>query len=290
LSLRIALRLAAAVALLALASPARADEDAAAKLFDEGAALYRRRQFLKAAQAFEAAYRASPAAAALHSAGAAWEGAKDEPRAADAFAAALAMGGLAPEQAAVAKTRLAVLERKLGRVRVSGPAEVRVTLAHVLDARPPATIHVVPGEHELRAALPGGAVDAKLLTVAAGAEITVELAPLPPPPPPPPPPSRMPPGRLAGLVTLGAGVAGAGAAIGLGVAALHARDRFLGSGNTDAGARASASSLRAATNVTWALAGALAATGVVLIVVAPGGDRAPSAAIGPGSITLRGRF
>jgi hypothetical protein len=57
--------------------------------------------------------------------------------------------------------------------------------------------------------------------------------------------------------------------VGLGVAALDARDRFVASGQRDAGARADADTLRTVTNVAWAGAGAFLVAGVTLLATAP---------------------
>ncbi|MEZ4438943.1 MAG: hypothetical protein R3B72_07630 [Polyangiaceae bacterium] len=97
---------------------------------------------------------------------------------------------------------------------------------------------------------------------------------------------------MGGFVLMGVGAIAGGAAIGVGVQALAARDDYDASGNRDADARSKAASLRTVTNVLWAGAGALAIAGTVMVIVGweDEGDASVSLEIGPASLGLRGRF
>jgi hypothetical protein len=89
---------------------------------------------------------------------------------------------------------------------------------------------------------------------------------------------------IAGGVLLGLAAASAGAAVGLGVAALSRRDAYADSGFTDSGTRDDAATLVLATNVTWGAAGAALIGGVVLLAV--GLSRGQDVAARDGSVIV----
>ena len=94
-----------------------------------------------------------------------------------------------------------------------------------------------------------------------------------------------------GWGSLGGAVLAGGVAIFLGASALDANDAFNASGHTDQAAHDRAVALRTWTNVTWAAAGALGATGAVLLLAAPK-RAAPRATlhVSPGGAALIGSF
>jgi hypothetical protein len=197
----------------------------------------------------------------------AWEAAGELPRAADAYALALARGGLQGAQLADAQARLATLEKTLGRIDVNSSSAAEVSLEHAQGAKAPAHVHVAAGKHEVRVTFPDGRTLTRSVEVAAGAVASIVAEPLPAPPraPPPPGPSD---GlqRTLGWVGVGAGVVFSGVAIGTGTAALSARSTFLASGDTDRSAHDRAASLRTWTNVAWAAAGVTGIAGITLVV------------------------
>ncbi len=272
---------------------AHADDNtvAAGETFRAAEAAYTRGDFKAAAQSFEVSHRLVPHPNAIYNAGLAWQAAGELARAADALAEALAMDGISEAQAADGEARLAVLRPQLAVAVVLGPEGTRVTVAHALARPTPTSIHLRPGSYELTAELAGGQrVTRKLEVASPGAELEVDLtAEVPTVAPAPTPTTALPvPGPVpdpdapsatqneaqwvSGWVLAGAGVVAGGVAIGLGVAALQARDEFEASGNTDAGARDRAATLRTTTNVMWATAGVLALTGTLLLVFAGGPD------------------
>lgn len=290
---------------LAASSAHGADPKTASESFRMGAASFAKREFRAAAVFFETAHRLAPAAAALYNAGLAWDEAREPARAADALEGAfVAPGELDDKQRADALARLARLRKTLGKLVVTGRADARFRVAHVEGRAPPSKVFLSPGSHEVVMEL-AGVTTRKTVTVEAGREATLEIeasapspgvvtppidkptAPGQPAQPDKPKPSEAGapprdaergsgPSAQAG-VGVGFGVlalAAAGAAVGLGVGALDARDRFVSSGNTDAGARSDADTLRTVTNVAWAGAGAFLITGVVLLATAPWGGKA----------------
>jgi hypothetical protein len=99
--------------------------------------------------------------------------------------------------------------------------------------------------------------------------------------------------RIVGWVGLGTGVALSGAAIGLGVAGLDARNQFVSGGDHDQSLHDRAIAMRTWTNVAWVGAGVIGATGVLLLILAPRRhteEVAPAVSFGPSGISLAGRF
>lgn len=260
-----------------LASRAGAGEDEvqqeAAETFTKAERAYRRGEYRVAAEGFEASAELVPHGAAFYNAAMAWLAAEERSRAADAFAQARRAGNLDPRQEETTLAQLSALRKQLGRIAVGAPAGSMVWLAHVQGADAPVLVHLEPGSYEVRVQFPSGEEPTKRVDVAAGELITLALNPSETPSSPAEPSdeaeaqdeSALP---VAGFVTAGASVVLAAVAIGLGVAALDARDEFNASGYTDRDAYARADELRTATNVCWVFAGLTAATGAVLLVVA----------------------
>jgi hypothetical protein len=97
--------------------------------------------------------------------------------------------------------------------------------------------------------------------------------------------------RILAWVTLGAGAAVTGTAIGLGIGALNARSTYDQSGSTSVSDYNRALSLRTWTNVSWGIAAVLGGAGLGLMFIEPpqptGSVRV---AYGPGSISVQGNF
>jgi tetratricopeptide (TPR) repeat protein len=272
------------------AARAEDSEALAAASFQRGSTAYSRGDYREAASHFELAYRYAPRAATAYNLAVAWELAQEPSRAADAYALAVASSALPESQRKDGAEHLAALERTLGRVDVTGTAGTLVSVAHVERQPTPLRVHLPPGDHELRAVPPNGREAVRRITVSAGSTLVVSFEP-PRPVPSSAPIARAPIARdrsggslrtLGFVAIAGAGLASA-AAIYLGVRTLDARDEF------DAGERASqeahdeAVALRTWTTVAWLGAGALAATGAVLVVtsVVAGDKRSAASARRP---------
>ncbi|MBW2526136.1 MAG: hypothetical protein JRI23_18285 [Deltaproteobacteria bacterium] len=268
--------------LLSAAAPAggEGDVEEAAARFTQAERAYRRKEFRDAAEGFEASHQLAPHGAALYNAGMAWLEADERGRAADAFAGARKVGGMDERQDELCLAKLRDLRAVLGRVAIGAPRGSTVSLAHARGRDAPTLVHVEPGDYEVRVELPTGRQLDRLVHVEAGELRTIAFdAPAEQAAAPVESsdtsdtgegPSALP---VAGWVMVGTGVAAAAVAIGLGVAALDARDEFDASGYVDGDAHARADQLRTATNVCWVLAGVTAATGAVLLIVAySGGD------------------
>jgi hypothetical protein len=307
-------RLVAFAALLATSIPAAAQEDndviVAAETFRAGEQAYARGDYEVAARSFEVSHRLAPHPNAIYNAALAWLAAEKRAAAADAFATALAMDGLTPEQRADAEAKLAEVSRTLTLVQIIGPEGTQVTLGHAEKRVTPASIHVVAGHHDLAIVYPDGRSEKRGIdALGDGKELAIELAIEPPAPVPAPRPKRGVPlpepepvedegvggTWIAGFALAGLGVVGAAVAIGVGAAALGARDTFDESGHTDADAHDRAASLRTGANVAWALAGAAGVTGVILLIVSAtsddgGDDAALRVDAGPLGVRVSGHF
>jgi len=318
-------------AALMLAEPpgARAGEPEAEAFFRAAKAAYSRKEYRPAAVAFEAAYREAPHPAALYNAALAWELAGEPDRAADAHHASLKLTDrLTKTQAKDARERLARLEKKVATVDVEAPESARISLGRRERVKPPARFHVLPGEHLVTVTFPDGETASKRVRAVAARRERIEftspttsespaLSEEPPPPVAPrngtagagsaepggetPPDVAPDPGRPAGSssglrvggwVGTVSAVVFAGAAVGLGLAAIDARDDFEASGNTDVGARDRADTLRTWTNVAW-VATAVAGTVGVVLFIASSVTAPPAKAqlqLTPGGVRLRGQF
>lgn len=318
-----------AVAALLLAGPrdARAGEPEAEAFFRAAKAAYARKEYRPAATAFEAAFREAPHPAAMYNAAIAWELAGEPDRAADAHHASLKLSDrLTSAQIKDARARLARLEKLVTTIDVEAPQDARISLGRLARIKPPARFHVLPGDHAVTVTFPdGGRTSKQVRAVAAQKERIEFTAPSAasdspafqgsnPPgtpqdrapvagsivPEPDAPPDAAPAdaagsssallvGGWVGTVT---GVAFTGAAVGLGVAAVSARDDYDASGYTDVDARDRADLLRTWTNVAWVGAAVAGTVGVVLFI-ASSVTAAPSKAqlrITPGGAVLRGHF
>lgn len=258
---------------------ARAEEpvQAAEDLFQAGVAAYGRGEFTAAARAFEAANDKAPRGATILNAARAWDAAKDGPRAADAYASALRIGGLSEPERAEAERRSTQLEHGLGTLDVAGASGTAVSVAHVEGAVSPISIHLEPGRHEVELVDSNGKRSTKSVQLRAGERLTLEL---------PEPerqatvqsrPSRHPPPRAAShheapsasplpWVLLGGGVVAAGVATYLGISALDARDTYVESNRRDVDAYDRAKSLRLWTNVAWGASLVLGGSGALLLL------------------------
>lgn len=163
--------------------------------------------------------------------------------------------------------------------RVLGPPE----LAQPMD--------LDPGEYTVRIEAPGMASQSRRVKLGEGVHENLELILQPAPPPEPPRGSIVP-----GAVTLAAG--GAGLAIGAitgvlslsKVSQLHDACPGMRCPAREASTIDSARTLGTVSTVGFVAGGALAAAGVVLVIVRPGGAQAPSVTVGPGSLSLHGSF
>lgn len=276
------------VAALAVTAPAAAQERAsvAAQLFEAAAAASARGDHAAAATAFEQAYRLGPRGATIFNAALSWEAAGKTERAADAYAHALSHQDLAADARERGEQRLTELRPSLALLRIETVPGLSLEVAHVALAKAPLEVHLLPGTYRVVIHDAEGVLGEREITVTAGQRSDLNLVgqfrprvrETPPPPArePPPPPSTT--AKTTGFVLLGTSALAAGAAIYLGVSALSARDEFIESGETDRDAHDRAATLRTLTNVAWVGAGALAATGGVLLLVAP----TSSAGRGPG--------
>ncbi len=266
-------------------SIASADQTSAQESFKVATEAYGKGEFRDAAVAFERAYRDAPHGSPMYNAGLAWEAAKEPARAADAYLLALATPGLTSQQTTDAKSRLAVLDKTLGRLEVNGPAGTTVTVAHVTASPVPVKLHIAAGEQDMVVRFADGQESRQKLGVPAGASVPVTVVSPPPlspaapvtasapsaPPAPPPPDatSSRSASKTIGWVAIGGSAAFLSASIYLGVSALASRDEFEATQRRSVDAHDRADSQRTWTNVLLVGAVALAAAGVVLIVTAP---------------------
>jgi tetratricopeptide (TPR) repeat protein len=278
-----------AAALALSAAPAAAVDpqptnstELARQRFREATEAYRDGRYSAAASLFDAADRLTPHPSTRYNAAAAWEKAGEAARAATGYEAALAAATLDEPRRKVAEARLASLKQGLGKIRVQRPLGAFVTVDHVQRLPVPNTFYLLPGTYELAVDFQGK-TSQSALEVVAGQDHDVKLDFPEPSPPVTAPKAALEPVRLPpippqdtgisqetwGWIGVGAGVALSGAAIVLGANALSARDEFVESGNTDAGAHDQAQNLRLATNVVWGGAAAAGIAGLVLVLTAP---------------------
>lgn len=233
----LAVLVAAAMALasgVALAAPPPDADRTAARHFADGQKAFAAGDYAHAGDEFEAAYRDKPHHAPLWNAARSWQRAGDELRAANLYARYLreAPPDAPDRDQAIAAMRL--LTPRMGRIEphAAGVDKLRLD-GKVVDAP---VVYVAPGEHVAEADDKGKRVR-KVVTVAAGAQISITLAPAPPPeivapkndtPSIGPPSSRKP---LPPIVTVIGGVltaAAGGFAIVSGLDTVSKRDAFLG--------------------------------------------------------------
>lgn len=240
---------------------------------DRGVALYTEAQaeddperYRMAARCFELAQPPEPSGPVAFNAATAWAAAGDEPRAADTYARALAIGGLAPDFAARARSELASLRERLTVVDVVAPVGRRLSVAHV-DAAIPVSFHLGAGAYQIALACPAGVEPIPLSARTGDKERLALQCPAPAAEPLPPPPSGPSGLAIAGWTLVGVGALCGGVAAGLGAATLAARDDFEASGNRDASAKDRGETLRLATNVVAFSGLALALAGGTMLVI-----------------------
>lgn len=199
-------------------------------------------------------------------------------------------------------------------VDLRGSASVTVDDQPIPPEALRAPIWLNPGSHTVRATRPGAPPASASVQLVEGdpprkvvLEVAAPESPLPVAPPPVVPPPVVPPparGPLApGLALIGAGAAGlvAGAVMG-GVGLAKAADAKVGCDPLPSGGLLCsrgvegrvnlARGLQTGANVAFVAGGVVAAAGVALVIVRPGGARAASARVvpGAGSLWLEGSF
>jgi hypothetical protein len=281
---------------MSIAGIAAAGGDAGALVRDAKKA-YAARDYVRAAQLFEKAYAADPVPALRVNAAQAWRFAGDLPRAADAYAQALAArgsGALGASDRKFVRDKLAEIEKSTGKLRIDEPRGGKLSVAHIERAPIPAVVHLMPGSHEIRIEQPDGRSVTRTVELEASETSTLSVvsdapppapgaAPAPTPTPtkepapaqPKPPESGLPAVRIAGWTTLAVGVALGGVTGYLGYRTLDALDRWeesLAIGAPDNAAYDEATTMKTATNVTLAVAIAAGAAGILMLVIPLGDD------------------
>ena len=274
---------------------ARADRDKAAAAYKQGAAAFAKGSFAEAAAAFDTAFAEDPRGASVYNAALAWQSAKDDARAADDFARAIAAADLRADLVDNAKAQLAQLEPKLGRVSITGPTSAHFSVAHASGTLP-ARVHLAPAHYVVHATYDGGTSGDFPVDVVAGAEAPIDLTPHVAPPvlaPLPPEPTRS--RGIFGTSTLpislaliGAGAVAAGFSIGLGVAAVDSLSEFKASNYTSAAPHDRAVQQRDFSNVMLVTAIVLGGVGITALVTIH--KVRVQAALGPAAFALRGTF
>ncbi|MEZ4222389.1 MAG: hypothetical protein R3B13_15735 [Polyangiaceae bacterium] len=277
-------RRAVAFLLVTALTRAAAGGEESAALFERANRAVERQSFREAAELFERAHRLEPHPAALFNAAAAWDQAAEPARAADAYETALALQGLAAEQAAYARERLSVLKKSLGYLRLPGPIGASVSVAHLKDVALPTTLHLRPGNYSVEFRFESNQSVHRELRVLAGESKTLSVERPPPPaattPAPTPAPRREPkptvssdasaPGSsnraLWGWVGVGAAGALAATSVVLGVQTMNSIDDFEASGRRDLDERDRAVSLRTWTNVAAGGAIIVGAAGIYMLL------------------------
>ncbi len=302
-----------AVTCAAAPSIARADDaDDARAEYAAGAVALGKSAFREAAEHFEVAAKLRPHAAAFYAAGKAWQRAGELVKSADRLSAALERNELSAADAGDARHRLVSIEGKVGTVNVTGDRTMELQIDDGPTVRPPGARHALPGTHTLYVRGAAGAMSREV-TLTAGGAILIDLEPelvkswkavgQADVPDKVEPPKVVPDEstkaqnrggsdlRTAGVVALVGSAAGAGTSIGLGVAAISAKNQFLKS-RTQSDFDG-AIHLQTATNVGWVATSVLGAAGVTLVVLSIVKKPAPSAAwieLHPNGAAISGRF
>jgi hypothetical protein len=294
---------AVAAVFFALTGAAAADDhaaqDAAAQArqqYQAGMEAFQAKRYDEAGLHFEAAAASRSNAVALYTAGLSWDLAAKPERAADAYARALAIGGLESKQDALAKDRVGQLEKSLGTLLVMAPDGWRVQLEGFTEVLTPARLHAVMGTRTLTVRAPGKPADRREVSLEASKVSTLDLkeeAKLAKPSaspsagaddlavatpaqaeaasgmsePPPVDTSRNSfwiPRRVVGAAVAGVGVAALGGGIFLGLEANRTLDQYNANPTREGYDRAT--SYQTWTNVAFIAGGALLVGGVVLVV------------------------
>ncbi len=218
----------ASVLVAAPAVAASATDKQAAKSFHDGEKAFAAGDYRKAAEAFEAAYKAKPHHAPLWNAARSWEKAGEPVRAANLLEKYLQEAPAGARDRDQATAALADLEKRLGRleVRASGVSNLRVD-----DAEPTGIkLYVTPGDHVVSGSADGKTVR-KVLNVEPGQVVSVTLTPPKDEPIKEEPPKPKPKGGLSPWFVVG-GAAATAVAGGLTVASgfdtVAKKEAFLG--------------------------------------------------------------
>ena len=290
--------IAAAVVVLAAVTPVASAQPEAepAAIFDRALELHERGEFENAAREFMNAYELAPTGDAAYNAAVAWEAARQEARAADAYDLALTHE-LTRDAKEDATKRLVALSKKLGLIEVTAPEGSEVSVGGRLRTAPRARFYVTPGEHTVSEGGPGQKPRTKTVTVAAGqlAEVTFDRRPEAVRQAPPPEPDRTDapesvPWTTIGWVGVGTGGSLAIAATVLGLQTLDARDDYNASGFTDKDARDRTVRLQTWTNVAWVSAVLVGGAGATILLLRPGDSKEVSVRVGPGTAAIGTRF
>lgn len=274
----------------------------AARQFVEGQRAFSSKEYRRAAELFEGAYRDKPHYAALWNAARSWHRAGEDVRAANLYAHYLRDAPADAPDRDQANAALRELTARTGRVELRGDRVSRLRIDGVeTDA---AITYVTPGDHVAEGDGEDGIVR-KPLRVQAGELVTVRLAPAPPaasppedpspdPPSPPDEPSRPASGGLSPVFTVAGAVltaAGAGLTIASGLDTVSKRDAFLVDRTQARLDDAFASQTR--TNVFLGVTVGLAlATGVIAVFFTDwkGSDTAKQGRLGPRALVPRWEF
>jgi tetratricopeptide (TPR) repeat protein len=292
--------------------PAAEDADVkkARELFQWAQKLYKQARYAEAIAKFEEAYTVRPHPVIIFNIGKCHEQLGDTPKALRAYRDYLRLSPDASDRETVTDA-IANLERRLKERGVqqlmvfAEPPNARIEVDGKYLGTSPATVELQAGNHQLTVSAEGyEKVDRSfVMSTTRSMEMTINLRPtkpepttppvadapkkeepkvaaLTPPPPPEPPlevakpaPEPAKKGRLFTWIAGGTAVAAAGAAVGLGAAAVGEAERYraLDPNTTDFATRQaaynSATGLQTGTNVLWVTAATAAAAAVVLFFV-----------------------
>jgi len=154
-----------------LAQPAATDKETkkkAAARFKEGEALFQKHAYAEAAAAFEDAYTIAPHPAVMLNAINAWSLAGQPARAATLSAKLISEGGTDEKSREEARSKMADLRGKVGRLEIRGAQTKKLTV----DGKSAAMgeVFVDPGDHLLEAEVDGQKVQRRVTVVAGSSE------------------------------------------------------------------------------------------------------------------------
>jgi tetratricopeptide (TPR) repeat protein len=289
----------------AVAPSARADgsTEQAARLFRAGTDSYARHEFREAARQFESAYRIAPRGAAIYDAGLAWEQAGETARAADDLATAIGNPDTSSQQRSDATSRLKALEARVARLVVTGPADAHVTVDDGSASSLPLGVHLAPGAHALFVTYADGRTESRDVDAQPGAEVVVRLsAPASPstgeatsssshekPAPAPAPDEGASTRRTLAWISLGGAGLASVVAVAFYVAGENALNQFLND-RSSSNLQGQAITDRTVTQVLAGVAGAFAATSLVLFLTSSGSSSSTSLRVGPTGAALHVTF
>lgn len=244
------------------------DEQRADAIFGAAREAFKAEDFVGAAELFRRAFTLRPSANTKFNEAQSWRRGGRKARAADAYAEALALGGLDESLAEAGQRQLDKLVPELARVRLDGPAGARVSVAHVRDRALPIRLHLVPGRHRVEVVSVDGTRFSESLEVNAGAEHERRLRPPEPAVPGASAPDQGAPVTwILGWTALGIGAAGGIVAGALGARFSAVLDDYEASGLSDTALEDEALRLRLATNAVAFTSAALGLLGGTLIIV-----------------------